>query len=50
MEGESVTTVVCEFALIDKKMKAIKRVQPAIDLGVCRSFLSEKTIVMGYNR
>jgi hypothetical protein len=46
IKGESVTTVVCDRAVNDKKMKAIKRVLPAIDLGVHKNFFSEKTMVI----
>ena len=38
--------VVCDRAVNDKKMRAIKKVLPAIDLGVDRNFFSEKTMVM----
>jgi hypothetical protein len=46
IKGESVTTVVCDRAAHENRMSAIKKVLPAIDLGIYKNLFSEKTTVM----
>ena len=45
-ESESVTIVVCDRTVNDKKIKVKKIVPPAIDFGIFKSLFSEKTMVM----